>query len=1052
MRRISPSVPLSWKIPPFSRHPQRPTGWSLVPVILGLSCGLSAGLDFNNDIRPILSEHCYSCHGFDENGRKSGLRLDTREGALSAAKSGIVAIIPGQAHDSELVKRLLTADPDDLMPPVKHGKPLTPRQITLLQEWITAGAPYARHWAFEPPQKHPAPQVQDTRWIRNPVDAFVLHPLEKQNLTPSPEADKASLLRRVTLDLTGLPPSVTELETFLSDPSPDAYERAVGRLLDSPHFGERMAVDWLDAARYADTNGYFGDKTRSAWPWRQWVIQAFNRNMPFDQFTIEQLAGDLLPRPSRDQLIATGFHRNSMANNESGIIDEEYRVETIVDRLDVTSTTWMGLTVGCAQCHDHKFDPISQKDYFQLFAFFNNTPEKGTIREDTPPPVIEVPAPAQTAELQRLQKATANAEARFAPLSAPLKKALAEWEQTAAQELAHPIQDKPLARWAFDEKPADSSFRESGPGTLLYESGVLGSGALFDGTRHLEGPADLPIESDRPWSIALWIKSTGSLSGILSKIEPEGHRRGFEMLWQKGRVNIHLVNRWGASAIEVATRDPLSRNQWQHLIINYDGSGKAAGVQLLADGVEVPLQIHRDNLSGSIGNDLPLLLGRRDSGLGFYGHLDEFQMLPRLVSLAEARRWFWSERLTGILAAPDKKRSPADKTLVEDYYISQHAASEMRQAHQQVRLAREAQANLRASIPTALVMQELPTPRETFVLMRGVYDQPGAMVLPDVPSAFGTFPEDAPRNRLGLARWLVSSENPLTARVIVNRLWQQCFGDGLVRTVEDFGSQGEPPTHPALLDWLSVTFMESGWDVKALLRYIVTSATYRQTSRATPSLLQRDPENRLLARGPRFRMSAEMLRDQALAVSGLLVNELGGPSVKPFQPPGLWEAVSYNAEESYTVDGGAGQWRRSLYTFWKRQAPPPGTLAFDGPTREKCSIRRARTNTPLQALVLLNDETYLKAAAALAKITSSQPGDDDQRLDHLFRCVTSRRPGMDEITALKTLLEKQRHRFAIEPAAAKELLSGDEEASAELAAWTVVAHTLLNLDEAITRR
>lgn len=1012
---------------------------------MSASGALGAALDFNRDIRPILSEHCFSCHGFDEPARKAKLRLDTREGATSVAKSGAVAVVPGRPDKSEFVNRITTQDEDDLMPPVKHGKPLTLAQITLLQQWIKEGAPYARHWAFEPPQRSSPPQGRRAEWIRNPVDAFVLQHLEAENISPTTEAGKATLLRRVTLDLTGVPPTVSELDAFLQDPSPNAYERAVDHLFKSPRYGERMAVDWLDAARYADTNGYFGDKTRSAWPWRQWVIEAFNRNMPFDQFTIEQLAGDLLPDATRDQLVATGFHRNSMANNESGIIDEEYRVETIVDRLDVTASSWMGLTVGCAQCHDHKFDPISQKEFYQLFAFFNSTPEKGLVTQDTPPPVIEVPSPAQAARLERLKQELAKAEARYAPMAAALKKEMDLWEATAEQELAHPIHEQPLARWAFEKTAGGGAFHEAGQGTLLHDNGILGSGAVFDGTKHVEGPADLPLESDHPWSVALWLKSTGSLSGILSKIEPQGNRRGFEMIWQKGKVQINLVNRWGVNAIEVMTREPLKGKAWWHLIVNYDGSGKAEGVQLLADGEEVELQVNRDTLHGSIANAQPLLLGRRDSGLGFYGMLDELWILNRCVTKQEARQWFWSERLRGLIAKPVKQRPAGDVKLLVDYYIKNHGTPETRAAYQTVQQAREAEDKLRSNVPTALVMRDLPKPRPTHVLMRGVYDQPGAPVTPNVPSAFGAFPADAPRNRLGLARWLVSADNPLTARVIVNRLWQQCFGEGIVRTVNDFGSQGEPPTHPALLDWLALEFMNSGWDVKGLLCQIVTSATYRQSSQATSDLLQRDPENRLLARGPRFRMSAEMLRDQALAVSGLLENEIGGPSVKPFQPPGLWEAVSYNGDESYVADQGPGLWRRSLYTFWKRQAPPPATLAFDGPTREKCTIRRARTNTPLQALVLLNDETYLAAAAALAGDLLGNPATDSQRLIHLFRRVTSRSPEKDEIEALRTLLEKQRYRFASEPLP---LHTTDRES----AAWTVVAHTLLNLDEAITRR
>ncbi|HYF36507.1 MAG TPA: DUF1553 domain-containing protein [Prosthecobacter sp.] len=1021
-----------------------------VAAVLAASAltGAARAVDFNREIRPILSQHCFSCHGFDETTRKAGLRLDTPQGATTPAKSGQRAVVPGAAAKSELFVRITTHDPDDLMPPAKHEKPLSQHQIDLLQQWINEGAPYARHWAFELPRKPPPPAAAQPGWERNAVDAFVLHQLGVEKLHPSPEADKATLLRRVTLDLTGIPPSLPELDAFLSDTSPLAFERAVDRLLASPRFGERMAVDWLDAARYADTNGYFGDKTRSAWPWRQWVIEAFNRNLSFDQFTVAQLAGDLLPGPTRDQLIATGFHRNSMANNESGIIDEEYRVETIVDRIDTTATTWMGLTIGCAQCHDHKFDPISQKDYYQLFAFFNNTPEKGLIKDESPPPVISVPSPAQTAELLRLKQALASAEAAFAPFSGRLKEEISRWEKAASPDIANPVTDVPLVAFDFEAGPKNSSFREIGEGSLLYQKGILGMGARFDATKHLEGPRNLPLAHDRPWTIALWAKTSESLAGLLSKSEANDQRRGIEIIWQKGRLLIHLTHRWGVDAIEVLTREPLGKKSWIHLALSYDGSGKAAGLRLFANGEDVPLQVNRDTLSGTLINAAPLLLGRRDSGLGYYGELDEFRVIGRAISQSEANRWFWSERLRGILSTPAKDRSAAEVKVLADYYVDRHAQADLRLPYQEVAKAKTRLADMSATIPTALVMQELPKPRKTQILMRGVYDQPGDAVTADIPAALGPLPADMPRNRLGLARWLVSPENPLTARVIANRLWQQCFGEGLVRTVNDFGAQGELPTHPELLDWLAVEFMSSGWDVKHLLRQIVTSATYRQSSRASPQLLNRDPENRLLARGPRFRLPAEMLRDQALAVSGLLENQLGGPSVKPFQPPGLWEAVSYNGDESYIPDTGAGLWRRSLYTFWKRQAPPPATLAFDGPTREKCTIRRARTNTPLQALVLLNDETYIATAAALATAALASVPDEPGRIHHIFRRITSRLPQGDETAVLQTLLDQQRYRFSSDPSAARQV-SGT---GPEHAAWTVLAHTLLNLDEAITRR
>lgn len=1044
-------------------------------------------LDFNRDVRPILSENCFRCHGFDEKARKAGLRLDVLEGAVKPAKSGAIAVVPRQPEKSELVARITADDPGDRMPPDDSDKKLSAGQVEVLRRWIAEGASYAKHWAFITPAMTMPPPVKQTSWPRNEIDVFVLARLEESELQPQSEASPEMLLRRVSLDLTGLPPTIAELDTFLNDRRQGAYERAVDRLLASERYGERMAVDWLDAARYADTNGYFSDKPRQMWPWRDWVIRAFNQNLPFDQFTIEQLAGDLLPSASLEQKIATGFSRNSMANNESGIIDEEYRVEYIVDRLDATATTWMGITLGCAQCHDHKFDPVSQKEFYQLFAFFNNTPDTGLIKSADPPPTIAVPSTAQKAKLSQLAERHRRLMAEFAPSAAALKKQIEMWEPRACSELKPPPADGLTTAFDFEENISRRDFCEAGGGTLEYLPGVLGSAAKFDGTKHIEASGDLGIEADRSWTIALWIKGEGSLSGVFSKIEPIGSRRGVEMIWQKGTLQVNLVHRWGVKAIEVVTREPLKAGQWTHVTLSYDGSRKAVGLQVLLNGRSAALDVYRDTLDGSIANREPLRLGRRDANLGFYGQLDEFRVLSRSVAVKEAEAWFWSERVRGIIATPAAKREAREIELLQNYFVDHHASRETQAAHRAVVAAKEAEAAFRTQIPTVLVMQEMDKLRASHVLMRGQYDQPGEAVTPNVPAAIAGFPAGAPRNRLGFARWLVAPSNPLTARVIVNRLWQQCFGEGLVRTVNDFGSQGEPPTHLQLLDWLAVRFQQSDWDVKALLRLIVTSATYRQSSslkqskgsrvettlhpvvsahqRFTPSTglpeFTFDPDNRLLSRGPQFRLSAEMLRDQALAAAGLLSTRIGGPSVKPYQPPGLWEAVSYNGEETYVPDHGESLWRRTLYTFWKRQAPPPGTLAFDGPTREKCVVRRARTNTPLQALVLLNDDTFVEAARALAAVAlraDKQKPANDASLRQMFRRVLSRFPEADELDLLKALLEKQCARFAADPAAAERLLSVGESKSrcpaapAELAAWTVVAQTILNLDEAITRR
>ncbi|MDI1315400.1 DUF1553 domain-containing protein [Prosthecobacter sp.] len=1022
-------------------------------LIMLLCCmrAASAGearLGFNRDIRPILSNKCFRCHGFDEKGRKGDLRLDQRDDAI-ASRDGRQSIAPGKSEESELIQRISTTDADDIMPPPESKFSLTAEEKETLRRWIAEGAEYEAHWSLIPPKSASLPLVKKAEWPRTEIDRFVLARLEKEGMPPSPEAARETLLRRVSFDLTGLPPTLKEMDDYLhADPSAQAYEHAVDRLLASKHFGERMAVEWLDAARYADTNGYFGDKTRSLWPWRDWVIDAYNRNVRFDQFTIEQLAGDLIPNASTAQRIATGFNRNHMANNESGIIDEEYRVEYVADRLETTGTTWLGLTIGCARCHDHKYDPITQREFYQLFAFFNSVPESGLIKNDNPPPVLSVSSEQQTQELIRLSAAAQQAERDFQPVAAALKQQIAVWEKTAVAALAAAPTTQIIAHFSFDGQINAKHF-----GTrFVFQDAILGQSAKFDATQHAEWEG--AFDTDAAWTVGLWVMADTSLSGVLSKIEPKSRRRGFEVIWQKGRFQINLVSKWGTDAIELVTQEPVSSKKWHHLVVSYDGSRRAGGMRVFIDGQPAATKAMNDTLRGSTACGEPLRIGRRDSSLGFYGQLDELRLLRRAITQEEAGAWFWSERLRGIVAMPAAKRIAADSTLLQDWFVEQHADAVTRAAHQRVREARAAEAGMRESIPTTLVMQEMPSPRKTHLLTRGQYDHPAEEVRPGVPASLSQWPTNAPPNRLGFAQWVVSKENPLTARVAVNRLWQQCFGEGLVRTVNDFGSQGEAPSHPELLDWLAVRFMQSGWDVKAMLKLMVMSATYRQSS----AFSARDPSNLLLARGPSFRLSAEMVRDQALAVSGLLVPKIGGPSVKPYQPPGLWEAVSYNGEESYVTDTNDGLWRRSLYTFLKRQSPPPALLTFDGPTREKCTVRRARTNTPLQALVLLNDETYIEAARVLAAWTLGSKGSEVERLALVFRRVMCRRPEPEELKLLGDLLSRQRARFAADREAAMKLIAegastrGRDLDPVELAAWALTLHTLFNLDETITRR
>ncbi len=1040
----------------------RCVGW-ILGAVAALVSSSGASIDFNRHVKPILAENCFKCHGFDEGSREGGLRLDVRENALRPAKSGDTAIAPGRPDLSMLLTRV--TDQFDAMPPAETGKRLQPQEVEVLRQWIAEGALYATHWSFVAPVAAALPPSARSGWRRNPIDHFVLSRLERDALGPQVEADRSVLLRRVSLDLTGLPPSTAMLDAFLHDSAPDAYERAVDRLLGSHHYGERMAVDWLDAARYADSNGFFRDNTRQIWPWRDWVIQAFNRNLPFDQFTVEQLAGDLLPNPTPEQRIATGFNRNHMVTGETGIIDEEYRVEYVADRIETTATVWMGLTVGCARCHDHKFDPISQADYYRLFAFFNSSVEKGLVSPDDPPPVMDVATPAQRTALEQLSFQRKSAEVDFDAVTIPLAPRIAAWATTAAGTFTAP-RERLLSHVGFESDSSAGASDSNRPlpaavekGSVYHEAGLIGQAAGFDGMQHLELPATLPLGADEPWTVGIWVKATGSLSCILSKIEPSGGRRGWEIIWQKGQLHVNLVSQWVVRAIEVSTREAVKRSDWNHVIVSYDGSQKAAGVRVFIDGIPATLTVNRDTLAGPISNQEPVRIGRRDSGLGFYGQLDELRILARAVAPEEARTWFWSERLQGVFGTAPEKRDAPQKKLLLDCYVEREGDATRREASQRLVRTREAEDRFRAILPKTLVMQEVANPRPTHLLKRGQYDAPGEVVTPGVPGALPSMSAAFPQNRLGLAKWIASPAHPLTARVAVNRLWQQCFGAGLVRTPNDFGAQGELPTHPELLDWLAVRFTETGWDVKALLRLIVTSATYRQSSVPTRELLQRDPENRLLARGPRFRLGGEVIRDQALAVSGLLVDKLGGPPVKPYQPPGLWEAVSYNGEMTYQPDQDDGRWRRSVYSYWKRTSPPPGVQVLDGPTRETCVVSRPRTNTPLQALLLLNDETFVEAARALGAVAAA-PGNAsrEQRLGALFRRATLREPDPAEIALLGGLLTRQQERFTHDRASALQLTRvggsgrGHEQDPAELAAWTVVAQAILNLDEVIMRR
>ena len=1043
-----------------------------------------APVNFDREIRPILSDTCFACHGPDEQQRKAKLRFDTKEGAF--AKAGV--IVPGKAAESRLIKRVLSKDPNALMPPPDSGHKLTDKQIDLLKRWIDEGAQWTEHWAFTAPKRPDLPQVSNQAWVKNPIDAFVLARLEKEKLAPSPEADRATLLRRVSLDLTGLPPTPAEVDAFLADKSPDAYEKVVDRLLASPRYGERMAMQWLDLARYADTHGYHIDSHRDMWPWRDWVIKAFNENKRFDQFTIEQLAGDLLPEATTDQKIASGFNRNHMINFEGGAIPEEYLVEYVVDRVETTANVWMGMTMGCARCHDHKYDPIKQKEFYEFFAFFNNIDEKGLDgRRGNADPMLRLSTPAQE---QRLKAVLSDIEV-FEALTdeRTIAPSVEAWERKALDALAKPERSGLQLHWEADNSFSDASgnYRHAivERGEVTFAEGPVQRSAVFSGEAQMRyaAPGDMAgtLASNKPWTAAFWFRpSSIQECGLLQMREPGEAKRGIEILNEASqpigdlrrgvKIALRIANRWPDDALYVRTRDFVwttakeAGSTWHHAGVVYDGSGKASGVTLYIDGQPVAMEAMRDTLRTPVVSQRPLEIGNKELGSPYKGQLDDIRIYGRALPGAALLQLGEQEPVRSAFAlnpgVPFGKRPRESRLRIADYYLRHAAPSSEREDYASLMARRDERDALLKEIPNTMVMAERPTPRPTYVLGRGDYRNKTVEVKATTPAMLPPMPANLPRNRLGLAQWLTSREHPLTARVTVNRFWQMYFGTGIVKTAEDFGTQGDPPSHREMLDWLAVEFIESGWDVKALQRLILTSATYRQSSTVPPGMAERDPENRLLARGPRFRMPAEMVRDTALAASGLLNARIGGESVRPYQPPGVWEEISYGdvySAQQYEQDHGDALYRRSMYTFWKRTAPPTSLAAFDAPDREKCVARRARTNTPLQALVTLNDPQFIEAARALALRARKESAGDAARLRRAFLLATARPPSSKEMSVLSALLKDERAHYTAKPDEATKLVSvGESPAPAdvpkpELAAWTMVASAILNLDEVVTK-
>lgn len=1004
---------------------------------------VSDSINFNRDIRPLLSDKCFHCHGPDTNHREAGLRLDLAESALESA------IVAGTAEESEVFQRLISDDVDLKMPPPESNKSLSAAEIDLIRRWIDRGAKYEQHWAFIPPRSGPPPKVSRDDWVRNPIDTFVLAKLERERLAPSRPADRQTLLRRVTLDLTGLPARESDLDAFLNDKSPDAYERVVDRLLASESYGERLAQNWLDAARFADTMGYQADWERYQWRWRGWVIDALNQNLPFDQFTIEQLAGDLLPDPSVEQLIATGFNRNHRINDEGGIIPEEYLVEYVVDRVETTSGTWMGLTMGCARCHDHKFDPLSQVDFYRLYAFFNAVPEKGKEgRLGYANPYMRVARRGKQQEYESRKKRLADKEAELKKLVASLKPSREKWTQEMESKLAATPR-----RWAV-----------ALPTRLEIENGA----GQFD---RLEDQSYLVSGSDlqHPTYALELTPAQRSISGLkIEALTDPSHHNG--SLSPVGNfILTDFTVEWLPADPGKARREKKRRVKIAEAKADYQQRGYPARHAIDKDkqtgwGVDGHVKKETRTIEFSFGNPIDLSPGDRLCVRMAFEQKHPQRVMGRFrLSLgnAAADDLGLPVEVADALRKTAPRRTTKQNKLVADYHA--RIAPETKSIRDELKSERASFEEFEKLHATyVMVMREMDQPRHTYVLSRGVYDQPGEQVNAGVPShVLGDLPRGAPANRLGLAQWLVSGQHPLTARVIVNRYWAMLFGRGLVETVEDFGLQGAFPSHPELLDWLATEYPRIGWDTKRLLKLMVTSATYRQSSNVTSDKIASDPENRLLARMSRLRLPAEMIRDQALSASGMMVRRIGGPSVKPYQPDGLWKDLSFQdkkrSTDFYELGAGSDLYRRSIYTFWKRSVPPPTMATFDAPSREMCTLRRSRTNTPLQALALMNDTTYVEASRILASLALSRSGNQTERIRFVFRKLLSRDPDSRERSVLSRGLQRRRDYFADHIEAARALISqGQSEPGAshdpvELAAMTTCVMTVMNLDETVNR-
>ena len=1002
-------------------------------------------VDFATQIQPLLSDRCFTCHGPDKGQRKADLRLDLEE----AAKD--FAISPGDPDDSDLLARIISDDPSEVMPPPSSKlPPLTDEEVELFRKWIQQGAQWGKHWAFEPPHRSEIPTISGSQpgfgkdWIRNPIDSFVLSRLEKEGINPSSMADRETLIRRLSFDITGLPPTVEEVREFReAEDFEQALNSLVERLLSSPHYGERMASDWLDVARYSDTYGYQVDRDRRVWPWRDWVIKAFNENKPYDEFAIEQLAGDLLPNPTHDQILATTFNRLHPQKVEGGSVEEEFRIEYVADRTQTFATAFLGLTMECARCHDHKYDPLSQKEYYQLSAFFDNIDEAGLysfFTNSTPTPTLDLPTPNQRKELATATSELTEARAvldRFLQS----KEFIAEFDSWR-QNFDGKVVPAPIFHESFEGENGKLG------GANQSTKGKVGNAVQLTGDDAFNTSVG-NFQRHQSFSISLWLNPPKKMDRAVvlhrSRAWTDAASRGYQLLLEDGKLSWSLIHFWPGNAIRVKTTSEIPINEWTHVAVTYDGSSQAAGLQIFVDGKLAEVEVVRDNLTREIrgGGGDNIAVGERFRDYGFAnGKVDELKVFDHQLSQLEIQQ---------ILCSDTGQELP--KNLGTSELREHFALRESKPCHEHRSKIGEASKKLyelRNRQQQIMVMQETATPRRTYFLDRGAYDQRGEEVYPVTPSVLGGMSEEMPRNRLGLAKWLVRPENPLAARVYVNRVWQLLMGQGLVRTPEDFGVQGQAPTHPELLDWLAVDFMENGWDIKRLIKQIVTSSTYLQASTHRADLLEFDPENRWLARGPRHRLSAEMLRDNVLFSGGLLSKRQGGAPSKPYEVE-----VSFKPSNR---DKGEGLYRRSLYTYWRRTAPAPAMMTLDAAKRDVCRVKRERTSSPLQAFVLMNSPQFVESARGLAELLMSKhEANDEAVLAEMFERLTSRSATEKELEVIERLYQQQLEYFEANLEEVKKYLEvGDrpaaDAASPRLAATTAVANALLGFDDAVMKK